>query len=171
MSDSEKMNALDFVINVLREHEKNLDALIERLEEIVVGLPATITETSPEAEAERKAAEPEKAPKAIEAEKAIKAARAPVSVICENWSDFKEACIGAELVTFHQNGALSVKALQGNIIYEYREMVPTRMESLQCGVPVRFQTSLDALEIKRILSRELNVPENKIIKGEIYFSK
>ncbi|MEM2939728.1 MAG: hypothetical protein QXU95_05610, partial [Candidatus Bathyarchaeia archaeon] len=62
-------------------------------------------------------------------------------------------------------------ALQGNIIYEYREIVPMRMESLQCGVPVRFQTSLDALEIKRILSRELNVPENKIIKGEIYFSK
>jgi len=33
--EREKLNALDFLVNVLREHEKTLDALEERLERIV----------------------------------------------------------------------------------------------------------------------------------------
>ncbi|MBS7607088.1 MAG: hypothetical protein QW502_03215 [Candidatus Bathyarchaeia archaeon] len=159
MSDSEKMNALDFVINVLREHEKNLDALISKLEELLAGLPTAIAET-PEAEE-----------KPEEARKTPKAAGAPVNIVCESWSDFKEACNGAEIITFHQNGILSVKALQGNIMYEYREALPTQIGSLQCGIPVRLQANLDASEIKKTLSRELSVPENRIIKGEMQFPK
>jgi len=159
MSDSEKMNALDFVINVLREHEKNLDALIGRLEEILSGLPTTVAE------------EEEIEEKAEEAKREAKAARVPVNILCESWSDFKDACSGAEIIAFNHNGVLSIKALHGNIIYEYREALPTHAGNLQCGVPVRFQTNLDAAEIKKVLSRELNVPESRIIRGEIHFSK
>ncbi|MEM2341529.1 MAG: hypothetical protein QXX94_00500 [Candidatus Bathyarchaeia archaeon] len=157
MSDSEKMNALDFVINVLREHEKNLDALISRLEEILTELSTKGEEREIEEKAETK-----KAPKAI---------GVPVNIICESWSDFKDACSGAEVITFHQNNALSIKALQGNIIYEYREALPTHLGSLRCGIPVRLQANLDVSEIKKALSKELNVPESRIIKGEIQFPK
>ncbi|MEM3194148.1 MAG: hypothetical protein QXH97_04095, partial [Candidatus Bathyarchaeia archaeon] len=104
-------------------------------------------------------------------EKAPEVARAPVNIICESWSDFREACNGAEIVAFHQNGVLSIKALQRNIIYEYREPLPTHVGSLQCGIPVKLQANLDIAEIKKTLSRELNVPENRIIKGEIQFPK
>jgi len=157
MSDSEKINALDFVINVLREHEKNLDALIGRLEEILSGLPTVAGEKIEK--------------RAEEVQKEIKAARVPVNILCENWSDFRDACSGAEVIAFNHDGVLSIKALHGNIIYEYKETLPTHVGSLQCGIPVRLQTNLDVAEIKKALSRELNVPESRIIKGEIHFSK
>lgn len=173
MSDSEKMNALDFVINVLREHEKNLDILISKLEEIVSELPVAIREIS---EISEKPKEEEKAPAPAPAamvceSKGERISKAPVKIICDDWSDFKEACRKAEIIAFHQNETLSIKALQGNIIYEYREMIPIRVENMRCGISVRSQTFLDPLEVKRIIARELNLPENKIIKGEIQFSK
>lgn len=169
MSDSEKMNALDFVINVLREHEKNLDLLISKLEEIISELPVAIREISEDKEKPKE--EERKTPAIVCEAKEEKVSKAPVKIICDDWSDFKEACRRAEIIAFHQNETLSIKALQGNIIYEYREMIPIRAENMRCGISVRFQTILDPLEVKRTIARELNVPENKIIKGEIQFSK
>jgi hypothetical protein len=155
MSD-EEMDALDFVINVLREHEKNLDALISRLERILSRLPTVVEKE-------------EIGEKAEEAKKETGAAKVPVNILCESWSDFKSACSGAEIIAFNHDGVLSIKALHGNIIYEYREALLGHTGSLQCGVPVKLQTNIDAAEIKRVLSRELKVPENRIIKGEINF--
>ncbi len=170
MSDSEKMNALDFVINVLREHEKNLDLLISKLEEIVSELPVAIREISEISEKPKEEKAP--APAAMVCEsKGEKISKAQVKIICDDWGDFKEACHRAEIIAFHQNETLIIKALQGNIIYEYREFIPIRVENMRCGISVRSQTFLDPAEVKRAIARELNVPENKIIKGEIQFSK
>lgn len=152
MNDSEKMNALDFIINVLREHEKKLDSLASKFEGILSGLSALL---------ERRVEEHE-----------TNVVRAQVSVICDNWSDFKSACSGAEIVAFNQDShTLCIKAMNENIVYEYREMLPTYVGSLRCGIPLKCQISLDASEVKRILSRELNVPENRIIEGEIRLLK
>lgn len=149
MDDSEKINTLDFIINVLREHEKKLDALTSKFEGILSGLSAIMG---------RKKAE--------EAE--AKTIRAQANVICDDWSDFKSACSGAEIITFNQDAyTLIIRALNGNIVYEYREALPVYVGSLKCGIPLRFQVSVDASEIRKILSKELNVSESRIIKGEI----
>lgn len=153
MDDSEKMNTLDFIINVLREHEKKLDSIASKFEGILSGLSALLG---------RKKVEEHEA----------KAVRAQVSVVCDNWSDFRSACSGAEIVAFSQDGyTLSIKAVNENILYEYREILPTYVGSLRCGIPLRCQVSLDVSEVKRILSRELSVPESRIIEGDIRLLK
>ncbi|MEM3955667.1 MAG: hypothetical protein QW424_02810 [Candidatus Bathyarchaeia archaeon] len=149
MDDSGKMNTIDFIINVLKEHEKKMDALVSRLERISSVLPTIVGEG-----------------KAERAE--TKVIRAHVNIICDNWNDFKSLCSGAEIVAFNQDAnTLSIKALHENIVYEYRETLPAYAGSLKCGIPLKLQVNIDASETKRILSKELNIPENRIIKGEI----
>ncbi len=144
MSDSEKINALDLVITVLKEHEKTLDSLIEKLENALKDFSAVSEKT-----------------------KAITSARHNVEILCEGWNEFREACTGAEAVSFQLDGKLRIKALQGNIIYEYMESAHRHVKIMECGIPVKFQTYLDPAELKRVLSKELNVPENRIIQGKI----
>jgi hypothetical protein len=146
MFGSEKINALDLVITVLKEHEKTLDSLIEKLEDVLKDFSATSGKT--------------KNPTSIEYN---------VNIQCDEWNEFKEACIGAEAVLFRLNDKLSIKALQGRITYEYREPIHRNVEIMGCEVPVKFQTHLDPSELKRVLSKELNVPENRIMQGEIRF--
>ena len=44
MSYTEKIDVLDLLINVLQEHEKKLDALVGRLEEVTENLGARATD-------------------------------------------------------------------------------------------------------------------------------
>jgi hypothetical protein len=144
MSDSQKINALDLVITVLKEHEKTLDSLIEKLENVLENFPAT----------------PEKP-------KTVPSVKYNVNILCDEWNEFREACIGAEAVSFRLDDKLRIKALQGKITYEFMEPIQRHVEIMGCEVPVKFQTHLDPSELKRVLSKELNVPENRIIQGEI----
>jgi hypothetical protein len=146
MFGSEKINALDLVISVLKEHEKTLDSLIEKLEDVLKDHSATSEKT-----------------------KTTTGAKYSVNILCDEWNEFREACIGAEAVLFRLDDRLSIKALQGRITYEYREPIHRHVDIMGCEVPVKFQTHLDPSELKRVLSKELNVPENRIMQGEISF--
>ncbi|MEM2110819.1 MAG: hypothetical protein QXX08_02955 [Candidatus Bathyarchaeia archaeon] len=150
MSDSEKMNALDFVISVLREHESALDSLIEKLEDALKRLPSAVEE-------------------APSVEKAKPIVKSNVNITCEDWDEFKEASTGAEAVSFRLNNELRLKALLGNIIYNYEESIQRPMGIMGCGIPIKFQPNVEPSNIKRILSKELNVPENRIMRGDIQF--
>lgn len=146
MSDSEKMNALDFVITVLKEHEKTLDFLIEKLESALKSFPGVSEEA-----------------------KIVTAAQRSINVQCQEWSEFREACVKAEAVSFRIDGDLEIEALQGSVIYEYKEPTNGHIQTMRCGIPVRFQTHLDPCDVRRVLSKELDVPENRIIRGHIQF--
>ena len=146
MSDSEKINALDLVISVLKDHEKTLDSLIEKFENTlkdfsVGGKAKTVTST-----------------------------KYNVAIQCEKWSEFRDACRDADAVSFKLDEELEIKAIQGDILYEYVEPVHRRMEIMECGIPAKLQTQLDPSELKRLLSKELNVPENRVIQGKIHFT-
>jgi len=154
MSESEKIDVLDFVLNVLKEHEKMLDALTEKFEGVLKNLSAVLEGLKPTPGSETK-------PRAI--------VKCNINILCEEWGELKEACKRAEVVSFQLDDELRVSALQENIIYEYREAFPKRVESMKCGIPAKFQGSPDQYEVRKFLSRELNVTENKIMKGQMQF--
>jgi len=148
MTDSERMNALDFIISVLREHEKTLDSLIERLKNISSHLDVN-KKSDLQSKCERGSS---------------------VRILCEEWEEFKELSREAEVFSFHLGSELKIMALHGNRIYEYKEPILTHIGYLKNGIPIRFQARLDPERIKRFLLKELNISGKKIIRGEIRFS-
>jgi hypothetical protein len=99
----EKIDVIDLIINVLKEHEKTLDELIGRLEQT-----QTIV-TPPEVEAEIGA---------------IRAAAA-VKAILKNWLEFRNRCEGAKLVAVNTEGeCFKVSALANGVLHIYEEKVP-----------------------------------------------
>jgi hypothetical protein len=53
MGEQGRLNVIDFVISVLREHERSLDDLVERLETLVHSLQQSMKESRALAAAER----------------------------------------------------------------------------------------------------------------------
>ena len=152
MSDPERMSAVDFIISVLREHEKNLDSLIEKLDAISKNL-SELTASKKKNEAT-----------------VSYNGHANVHITCEDWEEFRELCKEAETFSFHLGNELKIMALHGNTIYEYKEPIPKHIEHLECGVPIYFQAQLNPEKIRRFLLRELNTSDKRIIHGEIQFS-
>ncbi len=99
MSFDEKMDAIDLIINVLREHEKSLDELVSRLEELV----------------SRAAQEGEGA----------RVERPIIRALVREWKEFKERCTGARIASFEvQDKHLRVSALKGGVLHLYEEAIP-----------------------------------------------
>ena len=73
MSHSDKVEVMDFLINVLKDHEKSLDTLITRAEDVIEDdqLPRTVTQKPP-----------------------------PLKITLRNWTEFKDRAIEDELACF-----------------------------------------------------------------------
>ena len=80
MSSNEKIDVIDLIINVLREHEKTLDTLISKLENTIDSAPKRDGEGV-------KQVPPHNA----------------YSIMVDNWSEFKERSSKAELAAFNMN--------------------------------------------------------------------
>jgi len=72
------------------------------------------------------------------------------TVLCKRWIEFKEKSKGAEYVTLEwtEGQGLTLKALHNGTIYKY---------------------VLEAQGLKSWLSYVLDVPEGKVVEGEIHF--
>jgi len=187
MSFDEKVDVIDLIINVLKEHEKTLDDLISRLEEALSrGVSITPAEARP--------------------------AKPSITVEVRNWMEFRERCRGSTLAAFDvEEGHFKVSALSGGILYLYeeempemairfreegeraiidsidlgaREQFPIAMSGrLNCGLAIsvsgitvdlpegasiyKLQYSIDPMRAKKWLSEELGVEEDRILEGEI----
>ena len=184
---SDKVDVIDLIINVLREHEKTLDELVGRLEEVLDRIPA--------------------------AERGEVVERPPtIRVEVHDWREFRSRCRGAPVVAFEvEDRTLSIYAVKGGMIYTYSEVLPemkVRMrkadghyvveefsvDSLE-GVPLAFRRRLscglegsvkgskirvreglhliniaydiDVEETKKWLSKELKVNKSNILRGKI----
>jgi len=152
MSDPERMSAVDFIISVLREHEKNLDSLIEKLNVVSKNLSEfAINKRRHEGHIRYEGS-------------------GIIHIMCKDWEEFRELSRNADTLSFTLDDELRIMALHGNIIYEYRESIPEHMEHLECGVPIYFQAQLNPERIRKFLMRELNASNKKVIHGEIRFS-
>ncbi|MEM3873672.1 MAG: hypothetical protein QXU45_00840 [Candidatus Bathyarchaeia archaeon] len=173
-SKDDALEALDFIINVLREHEKDLDRLInelgkiterlgeagelsgkiENVEERLTNLQNEISNlisylsTSHEAP---KASEPP----TVQVQKpqvfAAEVRGPPVILRCKQWEDFQTLARHAQALSFlykETEKAFQADALKNNQIITYSGELPK-------------PTAL----LKSWLSKQLDVPEEKILEG------
>ena len=160
-SRDEALEALDFIINVLKEHEKDLDRLItqlgttleqysetgelsgkiENVEDRLAHIQAQISDlihfiSSPQ---EKPAPTITRGP--------------PVIVRCRQWGDFKNLASEAETVSYlykEAERAFQADALKNGRVLTYSGQFPQ-----------------DASLLKTWLSRELKIPEGKIFEGAL----
>lgn len=161
-SRNDALEALDFIINVLKEHEKDLDRLIDQL--------GTVTEQFGEAgEVTGKVEKIEERLSSIQSELSnlikfisspgemrVYARGPPVIVKCKQWEDFKALAVGAETVSFlfrEADKTFQADALKDGKVLTYNGEFPR-----------------DVNLLKIWLSRELGVAENKVFEGVLSVS-
>ncbi|MEM2440553.1 MAG: hypothetical protein QW493_05015 [Candidatus Bathyarchaeia archaeon] len=171
-SKDDALEALDFIINVLREHEKDLDRLInelgkiterlgeagelsgkiESVEERLTNLQGEIsnlisylsTSQLPSHETQKALAQKTQAA-------AAEARGPPVILRCKHWEDFQTLARQAQTLSFlykEAEKAFQADALKNSQIITYSGELPK-------------QTAL----LKSWLSKQLDVPEDRILEG------
>ncbi|MFW6110449.1 MAG: hypothetical protein ACOC6H_00240 [Thermoproteota archaeon] len=169
-SKDEAFEALDFIINVLREHERDLDRLISDLGTIterlgntedlcrevenVEGKLATLQEevtnlityvsNSPRPQLEE----------IKEGKSNVQRIRGPPTILsCKRWEDFCNLALRSKILSFliqEEGNKLQVDGLKDNRIITYSGEPPEQ----------------DVL-LRTWLSRELDIPEKKILEGTL----
>lgn len=105
----EKIDVIDLIINVLKDHEKKLDELVSRLEntESVESPPREPSLRIPEV-------------------KAVSGGRPVASVVLKSWTEFRNQGRSSELVAFDSDeGRFKVSALVGRLLCTYVEKIPS----------------------------------------------
>jgi small-conductance mechanosensitive channel len=175
-SKDEALEALDFIVSVLKEHEKDLDRLInelgsvtekmgdtgelsgkvERVEERLSTLQNEITNLITYLSAPHETS-PTLVPQMVPApqkheEVQIKEARGPPVILrCKQWEDFQAMAGEAQTLSFmyrEADNTFQVDAVKDNQIMTYSGELPKH-----------------DLLLKAWLSRQLNVPEKKALEG------
>jgi len=157
-SKNEALEAVDFIINVLREHEKDLDRLIGELGKIAgkFGQAGEVPNKITRVEERLASLQAEVASliKELSSPKELSASHArgpPVIVRCKQWEDFKVLAKGAETVSFlfkEAEKSFQADALKEDRVLTYNGEFPR-----------------DAKLLKFWLARELNVPEDSVFEG------
>lgn len=159
-SKDEALEALDFIINVLKEHEKDLDRLISELGNITSSMGKTDEMADKIEKVEERLStlqteitglintlsSPHKRPTALPTLKGP-----PVIVRCKQWDDFKTLAKGADTVSFlfrETEKGFQADALKNGRVLTYSGNLPK-----------------DANLLKLWLARELEVDEEKIFEG------
>ncbi len=173
----EALEALDFIVNVLKEHERDLDKLIselatvteqmgdtgelsgkvDKVEEKINGLQKEVTNLLGCLQGDVKAA-PSVAVKneAPAVNSPLTLSGPTVTVTCSQWEDFRSYAAGAQTVTFsfkEDEKVLQAEALRGNQIISYKGPLP------------KFSSIL-----KLYLSKELRVADQSIVEGNLAVS-
>jgi hypothetical protein len=170
-SKDEALEALDFIVNVLKEHEKDLDRLINELGKVTETLGETGELSYKVEKVEERisglqneinslinylSASPREAPVLTEEQKAevVQASvmhGPPVILRCKQWDDFQTLAFQAQTLSFMYKEAektFQADALKGNQIITYSGELP------------KFTALL-----KMWLSKQLEIPEKKILEG------
>jgi hypothetical protein len=197
-----KIDALDLIITALKEHEKRLDEISHRLEDLSRAQPDDEDKPTKMKEIDRSLRRD-----------SFKTKKEPL-VVCATWSEFRAASRDANTVAFDIEGRFfNVYSLTDENIMKYKEELPSskirvteetsgltvdvasleavgQLQSfinrkLKCGLNLRVGGSetalteiqflyelkydLNPLEIKEFLSRELNIPRERIADGRITY--
>ena len=171
-SKDEALEALDFIINVLKEHEKDLDRLINELGSITERLGDTGELSGKIEKVEERLttlqneianlitylSAPQEAPaipvQTMQEQKAkpIRVAQGPPVILrCKQWKDFQTLAHQAQTLSFMYKEAektFQVDALKNNQVITYSGELPKQVSLL-----------------KTWLSKQLDVPEKKILEG------
>ena len=175
-SKDEALEALDFIVNVLKEHERDLDKLIselatvteqmgdtseltgkvDKVEEKINGLQKEVANligyvsTAPK-ENPTQAADVNHPSPGGTATPVVSQWGSTVTMRCKQWEDFQSLAAGAQTISFsykEDEKLFQADALKGNQIITYNGPLP------------KF-----ALVLKAFLSKQLNVSEKNILEG------
>lgn len=183
MSQATKIEVMDFLINVLRDHEQSLDTLITRAEGVIENKqsPQNMSGNPP-----------------------------PMKITLRDWEEFKNRAIEAEMVCYDiVDSMFTCKAITETKVYIYRERTPEieldvtddyhvqsglnradiengapflngklkiglelvakkMRRSNDLGNPMHIMLhELDALYIKNWLSREIGIHRDIIVQGSV----
>jgi DNA repair exonuclease SbcCD ATPase subunit len=173
-SKDEALEALDFIVNVLKEHEKDLDRLINELGTIAEKMGDTGQLTGKVAKVEERLSTlqneianlitylsasheaPPLSPQILHEQKmeeahAKETRGPPVILRCKQWEDFQTLATQAQTLSFmyrEAEKAFQVDAVKDNQIITYSGEFPKHASLLKIW-----------------LSRQLNVPERKVLEG------
>lgn len=177
-SKDEALEALDFIVNVLKEHEKDLDRLInelgnvaekmgdtgelsgkvEKVEAKLTTLQNEITNLITYLSAPRQGTpisaqvSPQLLQKQSTEETQIAEIRGPSVILrCKQWDDFQNVATQAQTLSFMYREAekiFQVDAVKDNHIITYSGPIPN-----------------ETLMLKAWLSKQLEVPEKRILEG------
>jgi hypothetical protein len=172
-SKDDALEALDFIVNVLKEHEKDLDKLINELATVTEQIGDTGELTGKVEKVEGKidalqkevtnmigrlsGASKEALPAAVNSEQPSETAPAlsqnstPVILRCRQWEDFQTLALKAQTLSFsykEEDKIFQADALKGNQIITYNGALP-KLSSI----------------LKMWLSKQLDVPERSILEG------
>jgi len=163
-SRDEALEALDFIINVLKEHEKDLDRLINQLGKTSekFGETGVLSSKIESVEGRLSSLQTEisnligfisSSQREKAAEKVPLIHGTPLIVKCKQWEEFKVLASGAETVSFlfkEAERAFQVDALKESKVLTYSGEFPQ-----------------DTKLLKVWLSRELGIGEEKIFEGAL----
>lgn len=179
-SKDEALEALDFIVNVLKEHERDLDKLInelgtvteqmgdtgelsakvEKVEEKINNLQKEVTNLIGYLSNAPKQAMPsmsqEPPSQATTAQPALATTGPSVVLKCKQWEDFLALAFEAQTLSFsykEEDKSFQADALKGNQIITYNGTLP----QLSCI-------------LKLWLSKQLKVPEQKVLEGTLAMS-
>lgn len=160
-SKDEALEALDFIINVLKEHEKDLDRLISQLGDTLEQYSETGQLTDKITDVESRLAnlqtqisdliqyistpQPKLAPTVSPGP--------PVIVRCKQWEDFKKLATEAQTISYlpkEPESAFQAQALKNGRVLTYTGELP-------------HSTTL----LKTWLSKQLKTPEENIFEGAL----
>jgi hypothetical protein len=173
-SKDEALEALDFIVNVLKEHEKDLDRLINELgtitermgdtgelsgkvakvEERLTTLQSEITNliTYLSASHDMPAAPPQVLNAQRSGDVQVRDIRGPAVILrCKQWEDFQALASQAQTLSYifrEAEKAFQVDAMKDNQIITYSGELPKY-------VPL----------LKSWLSRQLDIPEKQVLEG------
>jgi len=159
-SRDEALEALDFIINVLKEHEKDLDRLINELGKTSekFGEKGALSSKIESVEERLSSLQTEISNlisfiSSSQRERTVISHGAPLIVRCKQWEEFKVLASGAETVSFlfkETERAFQVDALKEGKVLTYSGEFPQ-----------------DTKLLKIWLSRELGIGEEKIFEGAL----
>jgi len=155
----DKIDVLDIIISILKDHEENLSNIVDKLDSFVRNLSILEKKMSKlDQPLQQKKFRPE-------------SERRIVFVECKKWSEFRDACAGASLVAFDMSDSvLSVNSSSREFVFRYSERLPDASDVLPShsgNSAFRGALHLNTLSVRHWLSEELKVPEDKIVEGAL----
>jgi len=169
---NETLEALDFIVSVLKEHEKDLDRLINELGKITAkfGHSGELSTKIGWVEDRLSAIQGDVASliKGVSSPKELTLqARGPsVIVHCKQWDDFVVMAKGAETVSFLFKEA--EKSSQADALKEGRVLTYFQADALKEGRVLTYSGEFHAENSKLLqfwLARELGVAEESVFEG------
>lgn len=175
----EALEALDFIVNVLKEHERDLDKLIGELATVTeqMGEPGELSEKINKVEEKINGIQKQvnelvggisdyggaapmvtvDQPAAAASSMPVTALGAPTMVLqCKKWEDFQTLAVGAQTVSYsykEEEKVFQAEALKGNQLISYNGSLPDF-----------------SVLLKSFLSKSLRVLEQSIFEGVLAVS-